>query len=133
MIRICDTCPFLVGNHGKKHPAGWYRRANIRRLWDGLRTAKAPGMVCHSSDPDSVTYGSIKAIHPDVKKRECAGALILIIKHVNDAGKFKVFRDYQRQHAKPLTLRALRYWVDRYVFMQLPSVDSHRSDEVGVP
>lgn len=132
-VRVCDSCPWLKSNHGKPHPAGWYKTANLVRLWNGLRTARAPGMVCHSSDPQSAEYGSTKTVHPDVKPRECAGALILVIRHCNEAGKTAHLSCYQTLHKRPLTRAGLRHWVERYIFGGIPAVDDYRTDEVQEP
>lgn len=132
LARVCATCPFLACNKDKEHPAGWYKAANITRLWNGLRTAKAPGMVCHSSDPSSADYGSTKTVHPDTDRRPCAGALILLIKHCNEAGGAPTIKEYQARHAHPLTRAGLRYWLSEYIFGKM-RVESYRADEVEAP
>lgn len=134
MIRVCATCPWLKENHGKPHPHGWYLRGNLRRLWNGLRTGKAPGMVCHSSDPASSEYGSTKIVHPDTERRDCAGALILIIRHINECEASSDLREYRAKHGKnAVTLAGLRYWVYRHLFRRMPPVEDFRTKEVGLP
>jgi hypothetical protein len=130
MIRVCDTCPFLKVNHGKPHPAKWYSIKNLRRLWNGLRTGKAPGMVCHSSDPNNKDYGGDKNVKPG-HEQECAGALILMIRHANEYGRLSKLA-YKVKYPLGLTLRALATFVEAQLFGQLPSVED-RSAEVGLP
>jgi hypothetical protein len=79
--RVCATCPWRTANHGKPHPAKWYSIANLRRLWNGLRTAKAPGMICHSTDPKNVEYGGDAPVKPG-HEMECGGALYLLIQNI---------------------------------------------------
>lgn len=136
-VRICDSCPFLACNHSKRHPSSWYTIVNIKRLWNGLRTAKSPGMICHSSDPFSSAYGSTKTVHPDSQLRECAGALILITKHCNEATKEFTetgdTKEYRTRHKFPLTKRGLHQWMTLYLFKSLRAVEDYRTNEVVLP
>lgn len=91
-------------------------------------------MVCHASDPASAEYGSVNAVHPATKPRQCAGALILVIRHVNECGATKNLDDYQQRHGpSALTLPGLRMWVSRYLFRDMPAVEDYRINEVGLP
>lgn len=45
----CAQCPWRTSNQGKRHPDGWYTKANLRRLWAGLRRGER--MTCHPTDP----------------------------------------------------------------------------------
>lgn len=73
-------------------------------------------------------------VHPDTKPRECAGALIMVIRHVNECGTTAKWEDYRKLHKNSgLTRPGLALWVQRYLFGDLPGVDSHRADEVGLP
>ena len=47
----CQACPWRVENHGKRHPDGWYTKANLRRLWSGIRRGEE--MSCHPTDPSN--------------------------------------------------------------------------------
>lgn len=135
LLTVCGTCPWLKVNHGKKHSAKWwYSLANLRRLWNGLRTGKAPGMVCHSTDPDSKEYGSEVNVKETSEKRECAGAVILVIKHCNEMGDIGM-PAYKAKWGKTrlgMTLRGFRYWFERCLFGRLPRVED-RSAEVAEP
>lgn len=126
MLRTCETCPWLVKNHRKKHPAKWYTVANLRRLWNGLRTGKAPGMVCHSTDHESKYYGG-KGEIKEGRKSECAGALLLILQNMNaiSAGKPQPFQP-------PLAKCVIADFTWRYLTDTLPAVED-RSSDVGLP
>ncbi len=127
-LRVCETCPFLVKNHGKKHEAGWYTRTNIRRLWSGLRSGKAPGILCHSSDPQNEDYGGGGKVKPG-HEHECAGALLLLAQNINalSAGSPEPFQP-------GLKRPAIAWFLERHLFSQgkWPDVED-RSGEVGLP
>ena len=125
-LRICETCPWLTRNHGRRHAAHWYTKANLRALWTGLRTGRAPGMICHASDPESRDYGGKGEIKPG-HERECAGALTLMIVNINalSAGQPQPF-------LPPLMRCVIARMVERFLFGQIPSVEDRR-DEVSLP
>lgn len=130
-LAVCATCPWRKNLQGTKHPAGWYKLANITRLWNGIRSGNAPGMVCHSSDPDSKDYGSVKTVPETVQKRECAGAIQLVITEINllnDIGDFKI---YKKSRKSPLTRAGLRAVMERVLFRGSPSVI--QCDDVSLP
>ena len=107
-LKVCPTCPWIRQNHGKKHPAKWYSLANLKRLWNGVRTGKAPGMVCHSTDPESPEYGGT---NPNIKpgaEHECAGLIQIVIKQVDSVNESKTFKEYQAKHKFPFTRTGLR-------------------------
>lgn len=96
--RPCGTCPWRPENHGAENPEGWeetnqqiqeehgesledwYSEENLRRLWEGLRTGRAPGMICHATDPNADDYGGDPA--KEGHERYCTGALILQMRHL---------------------------------------------------
>jgi hypothetical protein len=136
-LPICETCPFLLKNHGKPNPTklkhcgenvifNWYSTGNLRRLWNGLRTLKAPGMICHSTDPNSKDYGGKGDVKPG-HERQCGGAMVLIISNMNavSAGR-------PQQFLPGLTKAKIADVVWQYMTGTLPSVDD-RSSEVGLP
>lgn len=126
--RICDTCPWRVKNHGKVHPGGWYRLANLRRLWAGLRSGRAPGMICHSTDPKNVNYGGSAPVKPG-HEAECGGALYLMIRCVNAIGKGQ-----PQPITPPLAKRALAQLVERHLFNGgLEVVPPECEEDIGVP
>lgn len=108
--RICDTCPWRVVNHGKRHAAGWYRLSNLKRLWAGLRSGRAPGMICHSTDPKNVEYGGVAPIKPG-HESECGGALYLLIRNMNAVA------EQRPQPIQPaLARRAIAQLISRHLF-----------------
>jgi len=130
-VSVCASCPWLKQNHGQPHPAGWYKLSNLKRLWNGLRTGKAPGMVCHSTDPESADYGSTKKVPETVKPRECAGAIILCIRQCNEAGKD--IAAYKQRHQYPMNKAGFATWVGRSFdfFNPLPKVAEN--EDVQLP
>lgn len=81
--RPCAACPWLVANHGRPHPDGWYTKANRRRLWGGLRQGEM--MTCHPTDPDNPAPSDRpEAVAPAGRPtRLCAGAWALIMVEVS--------------------------------------------------
>lgn len=136
-LKVCETCPWLKKNHGKEHPDGWYKTSNIKRIWNGLRTGRAPGVICHSTDADQADYGGVAKINPETKKQECAGALLALGKHVTEVNETvsqlkEGLKAYQARHALPLTKTGLAVIFERQVFGGIPPVEDRR-DEVGLP
>lgn len=75
----CAACPWRTANHLKKHKFGFYTKKNLTRLWRGLRTGNS--MSCHPTDPshpDHLACGT----SPDATVRECAGAVILVLREM---------------------------------------------------
>ena len=71
----CSSCPWLISNHGKPHPDGWFTKKNRDRLWAQLR--KGESMSCHKTDPDNRVPEGTAPVSEDVEPCECTGALIL--------------------------------------------------------
>ncbi len=126
MLRVCETCPFLIKNHRKKHAAKWYAVGNLRRLWNGIRTGRAPGMICHSSDPDSASYGGSGNIRPG-HEADCAGALLLVLANMN-----AISADRPQPFQPPLTKPKIADVLWLYLTGSLPKVED-RVSEVGLP
>jgi hypothetical protein len=130
-LKICETCPWLRKNHGRPPKEGWYKgwytERNLRRLWTGLRTGAAPGMICHSTDPNNAEYGGpgkVKAGH----LQECGGAVLLV------ALNLKAVEEGRPQPIQPpMTKGALAEWVWRILTRGGTITVDDRSDEVGVP
>lgn len=134
-IRVCATCPFLKQNHDKPHPDKWYSTANIRRLWNGLRTGNAPGMICHSSDPKNTEYGGDKKVKPG-KEQECAGALLLQLRHANEFNQIcetekKPWPVFRARHLLTFTLGGMRVFIERYLSGHIPPVEDN--PDVSLP
>lgn len=130
VVSICNTCPWVKANQGKRHAASWYSMKNLRRLWNGLRTGKAPGMICHSTDPMNQTYGGDAPVVSG-HESECGGAVVLIIRNMN------ALNEKQPQPIQPgLSKGAIAQWAERYFFGDgIPKVESKFDliEEVGVP
>ena len=56
----CDQCAWRVANHGKRHPGGFYRKDNLRRLWNQIRKGGRL-QSCHPTDRDTPTTASTPA------------------------------------------------------------------------
>ena len=127
-LRICATCPWRVVNHGKPHKAGWYRLANLKRLWAGLRSGRAPGMICHSTDPKNGEYGGSAPIKPG-HEAACGGAMFLLLRNVNAAGAGK-----PQPIQPPLTKRCMAQLLERHLFEGgLSVIPPENENDVGVP
>ena len=123
----CRACPWRTANHGKRHPDGWYTKANIRRLWAGMRAGEI--MSCHPTDPWNPVSDAAEAAGytpaPDhAETRECAGALIL---QQREWMAFQIsemaggtLRDYRRARPRGLTRDGLLALVNRHVFGGTP-------------
>lgn len=96
-----------------------------------MRSGDAPGMVCHSSDPNSVNYGSTKVVPETSEKRECAGALQLIYNEFDVLEKHPILKDYKTMRKKPLTRNGVAHWAWRRLTNSLPGVIP--CDEVRLP
>jgi hypothetical protein len=96
-----------------------------------MRTGQAPGMVCHSTDPENVTYGGDKILKPDNKKQECIGLNILIQKELNILQTYKDFRQYRRDRPHGFTRPGLAVWVERILFGSVPCGDLN--SDVALP
>lgn len=92
----CAHCPWRISNQGTPHPHGFFDKANIRRLWDGLRKGDAPGMSCHPTDPRMAEFEGYEGTS-DKTMHECAGSLIVIAREL---ARFKAHcYDVEREEA----------------------------------
>lgn len=137
-LTICETCPWLLKNHGRPNPTGgrwsdpsvkvqWYSNANLKRLWNGIRTLKAPGMICHSSDPANGEYGGKGNVRPDLQPQECGGAMLMVLMCVN-----AICADKPQPFTPGITKAKVADIAWRKLTGTLPSVPD-RSTEVGLP
>ena len=113
----CAQCPWRTANHGQRHPHGFYRKANLRRLWNQIRGGGGL-QSCHMTDtghPDHVAAGA-KGDRP----HECAGSLVLVQRELrryealaaatDDLGEAtRRYLDERRQAG--LKKRGLLYWL----------------------
>lgn len=114
----CQACPWLTKNHGKRHPDGWYTKANRRRLWAGLRQGEM--MSCHATDPSNPVPTGRQPVPADTTTRECAGAHVLLQREVSTINALVAANDdpaagwsaYYSARRRGLTrIGALRYMV----------------------
>jgi hypothetical protein len=74
--RACSRCPWRLANQGQPHPHDFYSRANLRRLWAGLKNGER--MTCHPTDPRMCEFEGYEQQAGKSVTRECTGALTLI-------------------------------------------------------
>jgi hypothetical protein len=105
--RPCAQCPWRTENQGKRHPLSWYTKANLRKLWKGLRRGER--MTCHPTDPDNPPEPGKRGAPEGVATRECAGAQILVQRELTrfgellESGVDDPWGAYQAQHPMGLT------------------------------
>ncbi|MYK88308.1 MAG: hypothetical protein F4018_08150 [Acidobacteria bacterium] len=80
----CDQCPWRISNHGKRHPGGFYRKDNLRRLWNQIRKG---GRIqsCHPTDPSHADHRKYAGAKPGATPLECVGSVILVLREVRYA------------------------------------------------
>lgn len=108
--RACAQCPWRVSNQGKRHPGHWYTLANLKRLWNGLRSAEAPGMTCHPTDPNNPVPDGCPSVPDGADTRECTGSLILITRELLLLEKYGDFKEYRRLRRVGLTRDGVVHW-----------------------
>lgn len=125
--RPCVHCPWRAANQGKPHPGGWYAKANLRRLWAGLR--RGGDMSCHPTDPSNPVPPGVRPAPADAATLECAGSLILRqrefmrfqrIAQENPEGD--AFRLYRLQYPRGLTRGGLLAVVERAMLGGVPLI-----------
>jgi hypothetical protein len=139
----CSACPWRTANHGKRHPDGWYTKANRARLWRQLRQGE--NMTCHPTDPSNPVPEGHPCVPEGAQTLECSGALILqqrelmrfqAVAHQVAAGTLKgrAFALYRKLHPGGMTLAGLGSLVERAVFGGVFGVQMSKPDlraEVG--
>lgn len=123
----CPPCPWLVANHGKPHPDGWYTKRNRDRLWVGLRRGER--MSCHPTDPsnpvsDKATAAGYRPAPEHAAVRECVGALVLQqreLQILSDLGGHLPL--YRSRRPKGLLRAGVTRLVQRLLFGGLPNTE----------
>lgn len=117
----CGACPWRTANHGRRHPDGWYTKANVRRLWSGMRRGEM--MTCHPTDPRNPVPAGQKPAPANAVTRECAGAHLLIQREMQlIEGLAKVAPEgqgwaiYRRRRPRGLTREGLLGYLERVMF-----------------
>ena len=80
----CEQCPWRVANHGKRHPGGFYRKDNLRRLWNQIRKGGRL-QSCHPTDPGHEDHRKYSGAKAEAKPVECIGSVILILREMHYA------------------------------------------------
>lgn len=81
--RPCSSCPWRIANQGSKpDPHKFYTKANLARLWRGLRDGAR--MSCHPTDPRMAEFAGYEALADRENTNECAGALVLQQREVTE-------------------------------------------------
>lgn len=76
----CAQCPWRLENQGKRHRHGFYTKANLRRLWAGIRRGER--MTCHPTDPAMAEFEGYEGTAERELTHECVGALVLAQREV---------------------------------------------------
>jgi hypothetical protein len=117
----CAACPWRASNQGKRHPDGWYTKANLRRLWAKLRAGE--NMTCHPTDRDNpvsprAVAAGYRVAGEHAKTRECMGSVILQQReftYLQDDCAVDLAR-YRREHPRGLTQAGVLAMVHRAMF-----------------
>ena len=130
ILKLCPGCPWRRSNHGTSSPVGFYRKSNLKRLWNQIRKGQGP-QSCHMTDPNHPDH--VKSGTPlGAKPHECPGSIALVYRELNllqeivgndgDINENAV-RDYKKQSPKGLTNEGLMHW---FVFrIQLAHIPGH--------
>lgn len=119
----CSSCPWRLANQGSKpDPHKFYTKANLARLWKGLRDGVR--MSCHPTDPRMAEFAGYESLADRDVTHECAGALTLqqreLMKYQDialaDPKSKKTLQEYKKQNPKGLTRYGLIALVERSVF-----------------
>lgn len=78
--RPCAHCPWRTTNQGKRTPWGFYTAANLRRLWNQIRSG-GRAQSCHPTDPSHPDHRAAGA-KPGSKPRECPGSVIIVMREI---------------------------------------------------
>lgn len=116
----CAQCPWRTANHGKRHPDGWYTKANRARLWAQLRRGEA--MTCHPTDPENPVPLGARPVPSHVTTRECAGAIILQQREMDTLQRMDDFKAYRKARPMGLTREGVAEMISRIMFAGMPMI-----------
>lgn len=123
----CAACPWRTANHGRRHPDGWYTKANRDRLWAGMRRGAL--MSCHPTDPENPTPEGVREVPADVVTRECAGILVLVQREMNLIDRIAatttqdLARRYRQLRSRGLTLEGITANIHRIMMSRISEPD----------
>ena len=66
----CSDCPWRIANHGRRHPGGFFRKDNLRRLWNQIR--KGGGMQTWSEHVETALLPPL-GVPPVLRSRHPVG------------------------------------------------------------
>jgi hypothetical protein len=118
----CSSCPWRLANQGSKpDPHKFYTKANLARLWRGLRDGAR--MSCHPTDPRISEFAGYEALADREDTHECAGALTLqqreLVEFQDMAAadpKGPTMKTYRKLRSKGLTRNGLVAIFERAMF-----------------
>lgn len=116
----CSSCPWLIENHGQRHPGGWYTKKNMDRLWSKLRQGERMG--CHKTDSDNPVPEGLPTVSPGTELCECTGALILqqrevtIYQDLCKAQGADAMKQYRAERPKGMTRAGMLEILSRAIF-----------------
>jgi hypothetical protein len=120
----CAQCPWRLANQGTPHPHGFYTKANLRRLWGGLKRGER--MTCHPTDPEMAEFEGYEKTADREVTHECAGALIIVqrefmraqraMQEADAEGKRDGLKRYRAAHPKGLMRDGVFAVVERAMF-----------------
>lgn len=121
----CAQCPWRTENQGKRHPDGWYTKANRTRLWSKLRRGEA--MTCHPTDPTNPIPEGARAVPDGTTTRECTGAIILQQREVMVVQDMEVdMKRYRRERPRGMTREGFGEILARAVFGGVPVIGGQK-------
>lgn len=129
MKTACEQCPWRRSNQGKPSRGGFFRKDNLRRLWNQIRGASSGSdggrQSCHLTDPSHLDHIEAGA-KPGAKPRECPGSLIVVtreLKKLSDEHGVVTPESvdaYLARRKNGITKRGMRYWLIQRIHMALP-------------
>lgn len=133
----CANCPWRISNHGKRTPWGFYKLANLKRLWNGIR--RGGPQSCHPTDPNHADHIAAGA-KPGSEPQECPGSVVLVLRECEKIASYdnntispKSLDVYFKKHQDGLTRAGVMYWViGRQQFAGVPFVGGPKLPKVDV-
>lgn len=131
---LCPQCPWLISNHGRRSKGGFYRKDNLRRLWNQVRRGGRQ-QSCHLTDPSHPDHVAAGA-DPGAQPRECTGSLVLVTREIekmrhmamaaNDGDEEiipDIVESYLRENPKGLSKLGVQYWlIHRILLSGVPMI-----------
>lgn len=127
----CNACPWRLSNQGQRHPGGWYTKANLRRLWVGMRRGER--MTCHPTDTANPLPPGFDPVPEHVEVHECGGSLILKQREFMRAQavliRTKSFTGYRQANSRGITRAAMM----KMIASELPAPIGTATDDCPAP